>query len=100
MATATKKVTSKVVLKEVLETSPAGVLLELSNEEAQAVRDILGVVGGIANTTRRKHTDGVLTALEDAGYIYDQARQDIKGDVYFKADKPGPYGSYLNGYQA
>lgn len=42
---------------------PFNVVLTLSREEAEAVIDVLGMVGGPPKVTRRKYTDAVYYAL-------------------------------------
>ena len=46
-----------------------GIKLELSYEEAQAVQDVLGLVGGSPMTTRRRYIDSVYSALSGVGVV-------------------------------
>ncbi len=62
----------------------ANILLCLEHDEAQALYDLLGRVGGPAKTTRRKHADTMMRALESAG-LSDSDKTDIDdGRIYFK----------------
>lgn len=66
-----------------------GVILELTNEEAQFLRDLMCHVGGTPSGSRRKHADVIGKALDLAGVnSLDWAitQREIRGSVIF-ADK-------------
>lgn len=61
-----------------------GVVLELTQDEAQFVVDLLGAVGGSPTGSRRRHADAVDAALRKAGVIRAYGGPDDKrGAVYF-----------------
>lgn len=55
------------------------VVLEMDEDEAQFLRDVLARIGG-TRESRRKHQDSLTEALEKAGVYGGQAR-DIKGSI-------------------
>ena len=59
------------------------VSLTMSKDEAQAVADVLSMVGGDQTDTRRVHTAAVFRALANAG-IKGQWRNDMAGWTYFE----------------
>lgn len=64
-------------------TVTAGVTLTLSVDEASALRDILGRVGGVPTETRRGLTTAVYDALNAAGVP--RGPRDAEGWIYFQA---------------
>lgn len=46
---------------------PFEVMLTLNEQEAQTLADILAKVGGVPETTRRRHASAIAGALEEAG---------------------------------
>ena len=68
-----------------------GIKLELSVEEAQALQDVLGLVGGSPSTTRRRFIDPIYSALDAVGFVsrgcqdgYDFDDDDRDGRITFK----------------
>lgn len=78
MATATQRLVTKMVEQEV----PDGVILELSDDEAVVLRDVLRRLGGDPNTTRRALTDAVELALKKAGAGVSE-EEDFTGFIWF-----------------
>lgn len=62
---------------------PDRIVLDLSIEEAETVRGIMGAVGGLG--PRRTHTSHVLTALETAGIRTSKYDIGVKGTLDFPA---------------
>lgn len=60
-----------------VETEVEAVVLTLDRDEAQALRDVLGWVGGDPKLTRRGLTDNVLAALREAGLSYRSSSVDF-----------------------
>ena len=60
-----------------------GVTLELSIEEAQALRDVLQLVAGSPRNSRRSLTDNIETALDDLLFLCRDIK-DLTGEVRFK----------------
>lgn len=58
--------------------------LELSGDEAQALRTVLNKVGGNPDFSPRKHIDHVLVALDKAGVHPDS--QSATGEIYFNGE--------------
>jgi hypothetical protein len=58
-------------------------VLELDESEAKTLADILGLVGGPPHS-RVRHANGVLVALESAGYVSDCYAPDKFGEIYFR----------------
>lgn len=59
-----------IAIREQIVISPPAiksVTLELSKDEAETLRLILGKIGGCPDTTRRGHTGAISEALEAAG---------------------------------
>jgi hypothetical protein len=75
MATAENKVTKEMKMVEV---NSSVVVLTLSLEEAQVIRDILGTVIGCPTTSRRKLTTQIYEVLGYAGIPF---RSDYPGDL-------------------
>lgn len=61
---------------------PGKVSLELSENEAQALRDLLGNVGGDPVQSRRKYVDTILNGLQECG-IYRSGAEDKTGTIFF-----------------
>ena len=60
------------------------ITLKLSRDEAECLRDVLGAVGGPAATTRRKYSQKMFNALENAGVFGRQDVLDYEGAIFFK----------------
>lgn len=62
--------------------------LELSQEEAEALRATVGHITGSLSNSRRKHTSAIYRALGDAGVNYKD--EDLSGNLNFGADDNKP----------
>ena len=58
--------------------------LELSPEEARALRDILTNVGGCPRRTRRQYADNIARALNRVGVLAHYPPVGVRGSVYFE----------------
>lgn len=65
-----------------LKTKFVSCVLDLSEEEANTLHDVLGCIGGSESDSRRKYAQAVFDALEEAGVKGDP--DDLpKGTMYF-----------------
>lgn len=58
--------------------------LELSEDEARAMRNILGRVGGPPATTPRKHADALIKALTAVGVVCDYDNDGLTGHLTYR----------------
>lgn len=68
MASATKIANPK--FYKIPELAQETVTLRLDQDEAATIAAILGHIGGIPETSGRKHTEAVSKALREVGYTY------------------------------
>lgn len=62
--------------------------LTLTSDQAQAVAQVLGKVGGCPTTSPRQHIDAVLAMLLEAGVRDDAGRLVFNGEsLWFEAEK-------------
>lgn len=80
MANATR--TTRKVEKVVEVEEPDGVVLELTQEEADTLFAVLGRVGG-APSTRRGLSDHIFDALYEAGFRSKDSLSGLSGTLYF-----------------
>lgn len=78
---ATAKITTKEVTKEVTSYEQR-VVLELTADEASALRRVVTYIGGSPYRSRRKHTDAISNALRIAG-VYEGV-DDVEKAMWFK----------------
>ena len=62
-------------------TYDEGVILELTNDEAQMLRDVLAKVAGDYTKSRRRLAKSVSSALVELGFTYDT--DDMEGYIRF-----------------
>ncbi len=61
---------------------PEPVVLTLTSEQAQTLRNVCARIGGRLATTDRRHTAAITDVLEAAGYAY-QERDGLSGYLTF-----------------
>jgi hypothetical protein len=68
-------------VRVISEARPERIVLELSSDEARALRDVLSFVGGSPTLSRRRHTKAVGEALDKIGICYRsrEERPDTEG---------------------
>lgn len=62
---------------------PTEVVLTLSEDEAQVLRDVCGRIGGDPRASRRRLIDGIHDALESVGFKHSKSG-DTQGEFYFR----------------
>lgn len=67
-----------------------GVLLHLTNAEAEVLRHLVDLVSGLSKDSPRKYTDRIRGALIDAGVALDSEHYAAQGSVHFYAYPPRP----------
>lgn len=77
MATVTKELREREVIAR---QEYRAVVLEMNEDEALFLADLLSRVGGSPDETRRKHQDSLTEAFENAG-VYGGQAQDIEGGI-------------------
>lgn len=74
----------------VARTEDLVVTLKLTSSEAQALAEILAMVGGDDRTSPRRYTDDICNALESIGYRHTQMGDNenpwIYGEIRFTQD--------------
>lgn len=83
MATATKNPPPQ--------TPPPTYTLELSQEEAQTLADVLSRVGGSMTDSRRRHTQAILDTLGDVGVNFGNKPDLGNGGLVFAPDRRQPH---------
>lgn len=78
-ATVERRQTEKTII---VTTDEPVYVVEMTQDEAQAVRDVLGDLMGCITDSRRRFTDLVYDALGEAG-IPIRTKRDIEGTVRF-----------------
>jgi hypothetical protein len=75
VADARQKLEAVEVMVPKMETRPAGVTLELDDDEAKLFADMLGKIGGEPGG-RRRYAAAMEEAMRSAGYVFDSGRID------------------------
>jgi hypothetical protein len=78
-AEASVRKVERVVVEEVTD----GVMLTLSNHEAEALAVVMRRIGGMASHSRRGFTDAIFHALVTAGVPFESDNDDLSGGLYF-----------------
>lgn len=92
LGAAPKAVASRVVVEEeiVIRRPREVIQLQLTDEQAEALRTVLRFVGGCPETTRRGHTDAISSALDALGVRnHEEDIQRGARGIYF-TDRPRP----------
>lgn len=83
MAKAVKKVEK--VERVVVEEVASGVVLTLDNDEAQFLRDVMGLIGGNPYHSRRRHADSIYQVLSSLGFCTPVGgARDLDGNIIAK----------------
>ena len=66
-------------------TTIKGIVLEMSSDEAHALRDVFAKIAGCPTLSRRVHIEAISSALADVGVTFSHVRlDDMSGSIEFK----------------
>lgn len=86
------------ITRELVTTAPDGVTLQLTQDEAQTLTEILASIGGDPRTTARRHAQAISSAMQSAGYHWtrrpfdlpreERAKFFMQGEIFFCDNLP------------